>query len=411
MSNTGQQILPPGNRPAKRTLNATFQIPNISPPNKFYGSGTVIPPPVLNNIIVKYPIQADSPSSSFYSFHQVLPSKVSQSISPVPPLLIDRTLGSGRLLTAGGLDYVVYDEGGILVPYQIRTFDIPTGRIVTYSKPAALGLDTYLQPNYTKASAPDVQNNVSLWSDFDAVYHFTNTILGPNTVLDQTGNNHNGSTVGSVTSVDGQLGKALNFDSNGDTTASGVDLGSTIPTLRSIDEWVLIFAGKADVQDDFNVPFAQASNLFFLLDGNFGFQNFGGGFPTIFSDGDTTFTDFFVAIVRHNGPLTGQTTLFFNGKKQQNDTTAIPNLSTGLNTKTIGYEEGFVNRTFDGIPELFAIAVNKTFSDEYLIALSNSILDSVNPGSFWKHIKELNQGATNLLADELGNLVQSKGVS
>lgn len=81
----------------------------------------------------------------------------------------------------------------------------------------------YNKPGESQPAASSTNGSFSVWSDYEAVWHMENnpSLAGPQ-ILDATGNGHNLSSSGSMTSSDvvsGQIGNAIMFDGTDDRFA------------------------------------------------------------------------------------------------------------------------------------------------------------------------------------------------
>lgn len=308
------------------------------------------------------------------------PSKISGTVQLVNyPLLINVTDSDLTTARADGFDIVFVDSNGVKLDHEIQEFDNSTGKLVAWVRiPSLSKSDNKIFMFWNYSSATDQSNKNAVWNAYDAVYHLNNTTFSAGDVKDSTSNSEDATPIGTVSSVTGDIGKALDMDKTGETD-SYVDL----PTLTNLgsNDFTIIWAGKIHSHESLGATlFSQGNNIFTVNQiSKLFFQKQGGGFETITSGISVVLNTFSVVAITRKGLTSGDTKLFINGAQSDN-ATAIPGIDTGGNVKRICAEDPLQStRRFDGVADEFRIIVGTALTDNEIKTIQENIL---NPSTF-----------------------------
>jgi len=365
-----------------------------------------------NAILIKH-IPIGDIAQQFTAFHQLqktfspnFPFDPAHLI-PIPPLLVEETVDPANLRPDGG-DYTLVKaplgEPGFILQNYIRNY-IPTeNRIVSWTKPEQILASLLIQSQYGKISSGPFDDPSTVWGDdWDAAYDLNTDPTLP--IPDNTGNNHNGIGIGTVTLEDGTLGKTIR--TNGSLSKSQISFPTAPPILNNVP-FSFLWVGKlktfSSSSGDQIIFRHRHSNILVMIDGSIHWRNQTPAAPPMASaPGLVSLNTLIVIAYTWEGPGTNQAKIYFNGDIVAQGTFASPFDSTGNPELAIGAQQDpFNTNNSDLQSELFLWSAQTAFSSEYINLISKSVLDLVNPESFFRFIRPVKRDQKIYMADVKG---------
>jgi len=170
------------------------------------------------------------------------------------PVLINLTLGSGKVQNADGYDIIFTDMHGEKLVHEIESFNDTTGELFAWVKIPTLSSleDTRLYIYYGNFSVTQDQSTTDVWdSNYKGVWHLKEDPSGPAPqFLDSTSNDNDG-TANSLTTtnqVAGKIDGSLAFDDTNERHVLVPHHASLqLPTAMAVSAWVQTTDTQTDV--------------------------------------------------------------------------------------------------------------------------------------------------------------------
>lgn len=280
------------------------------------------------------------------------------------------------------------DSNRMQLDYEIQKFDNTTGELIAWVKHHLISDGNLVYIYYENPFAIDEQNPNAVWSDYEAVWHLNNNVVGLDTILDSTANPRNGTAENGVLSVPGKIGKALDFDGIDDGVSLGVvPLGDKLmmdssdiaisfivkPGYAGADNFQRIIAksnGAGGGDDGWAVTIRNIAPaaILFLVDNNEAIRKCN-ALPN-----DTNFHH--VVITKKHNDLEGE--LYVDGVPTSPTlgTTIIPNIQANM---AIGRLASGADRFYDGLMEQVTVSKIMPNQDRVTTEFNNKM----NPDLFF----------------------------